>query len=174
MNIADSEIVASILSNQYEITDNSRESDLVLLNTCSVRDNAEQRIRKRLRELKSLKKKNPQLLIGLLGCMAERIKEDLLEQEEALDFIAGPDAYRSLPQIIEDAAQGELSFNCCCQKRRPTVKLYPNAITTMAFPHLFRLCEGVTTSVPTALCLTLAAEKEVVTRNRSWKSVAIC
>ena len=145
MNIADSEIVASILSNQYEITDNSRESDLVLLNTCSVRDNAEQRIRKRLRELKSLKKKNPQLLIGLLGCMAERIKEDLLEQEEALDFIAGPDAYRSLPQIIEDAAQGELSFNLLLSEEETYSEIVPkryNDNGVSAFIPIMRGCNN--------------------------------
>lgn len=111
MNTADSEVVASILSAQFEITDQQKEADLVLINTCSVRDNAEQRIRKRLREIGALKKKNPNLIIGLLGCMAERIKEQLLTEEKALDFIAGPDAYRSLPQLIETASQGKLSFN---------------------------------------------------------------
>jgi tRNA-2-methylthio-N6-dimethylallyladenosine synthase len=111
MNTADSEVVASILSTQFEITDQQKEADLVLINTCSVRDNAEQRIRKRLREIGALKKKNPNLIIGLLGCMAERIKEQLLSEEKALDFIAGPDAYRSLPQLIETASQGKLSFN---------------------------------------------------------------
>ena len=111
MNIADSEVVASILAEHFEITENQKEANLILLNTCSVRDNAEQRIRKRLRELGSLKKKNPTLLIGLLGCMAERVKEQLLTEEKALDFIAGPDAYRSLPQLIEEASKGNLSFN---------------------------------------------------------------
>ena len=111
MNIADSEVVASILAEHFEITENQKEADLILLNTCSVRDNAEQRIRKRLRELGSLKKKKPTLLIGLLGCMAERVKEQLLTEEKALDFIAGPDAYRSLPQLIEEASKGKLSFN---------------------------------------------------------------
>ena len=111
MNVADSEVVASILSPYYSITDLLPEANLVLLNTCSVRDNAEQRIRKRLRELASLKKKNKGLIIGLLGCMAERIKEQLLEEEKALDFIAGPDAYRTLPELIEKAAAGYISFN---------------------------------------------------------------
>ncbi|MCL1850197.1 MAG: tRNA (N6-isopentenyl adenosine(37)-C2)-methylthiotransferase MiaB [Bacteroidetes bacterium] len=111
MNVADSEVVASILSPYYSITDSLRDADLILLNTCSVRDNAEQRIRKRLRELASLKKKNKSLLIGLLGCMAERIKEQLLEEEKTLDFIAGPDAYRSLPQLIEKASLGMVSYN---------------------------------------------------------------
>ena len=111
MNVADSEVVASILSPYYSITDSLRGADLILLNTCSVRDNAEQRIRKRLRELVSLKKKKKNLLIGLLGCMAERIKEQLLEEEKALDFIAGPDAYRTLPELIEKASLEIVSFN---------------------------------------------------------------
>jgi tRNA-2-methylthio-N6-dimethylallyladenosine synthase len=111
MNIADSEVVVSILNPYYEVTDSPREADLILLNTCSVRDNAEQRIRKRLRELASLKKKNKYLIIGLLGCMAERIKEQLLEEEKMLDFIAGPDAYRSLPKLIKDAISGNISYN---------------------------------------------------------------
>jgi tRNA-2-methylthio-N6-dimethylallyladenosine synthase len=111
MNVADSEVVASILSPFYSITDSLKEAELILLNTCSVRDNAEQRIRKRLRELAALKKKNKSLLIGLLGCMAERIKEQLLEEEKSLDFIVGPDAYRSLPELIEKASLQIVSFN---------------------------------------------------------------
>ena len=111
MNVADSEVVASILSSEYQLTENESEADLILLNTCSVRDNAEQRIRARLRELGSLKKKRIGLLVGLLGCMAERIKNQLLEEEPTLDFIAGPDAYRSLPALIEKAATGESAYN---------------------------------------------------------------
>ena len=111
MNVADSEVVASILSSEYQLTENESEADLILINTCSVRDNAEQRIRARLRELGSLKKKRTGLLVGLLGCMAERIKNQLLEEEPTLDFIAGPDAYRSLPALIEKAAAGESAYN---------------------------------------------------------------
>lgn len=111
MNVADSEVVASILSSEYQLTGNESEADLILINTCSVRDNAEQRIRARLRELGSLKKKRAGLMVGLLGCMAERIKNQLLEEEPTLDFIAGPDAYRSLPALIEKAAAGESAYN---------------------------------------------------------------
>lgn len=111
MNVADSEVVASILSSEYQLTENESEADLILINTCSVRDNAEQRIRARLRELGSLKKKRIGLLVGLLGCMAERIKNQLLEEEPTLDFIAGPDAYRSLPALIEKAATGESAYD---------------------------------------------------------------
>ena len=111
MNVADSEVVASILSSEYQLTGNESEADLILINTCSVRDNAEQRIRARLRELGSLKKKRAGLMVGLLGCMAERIKNQLLEEEPTLDFIAGPDAYRSLPALIEKAAAGKSAYN---------------------------------------------------------------
>lgn len=111
MNVADSEVVASILANEYEITAEEKEADLILINTCSVRDNAEQRIRKRLRELKSFKNKNAALKVGLLGCMAERIKERLLDEETTLDFIAGPDAYRSLPKLIEESSYKRPAFD---------------------------------------------------------------
>ena len=125
MNVADSEVVASILSGQYKITENQTEADLFLINTCSVRDHAEQRIRKRLRELAALKKKNKQLQIGLLGCMAERIKEQLLNEEPTLDFIAGPDAYRSLPQLIEDSKTGNTSFNVLLSKEETYDNITP-------------------------------------------------
>ena len=145
MNVADSEVVASILSPYYNITDSLREADLVLLNTCSVRDNAEQRIRKRLRELASLKKKNKTLLIGLLGCMAERIKEQLLEEEKALDFIAGPDAYRTLPQLIEKASLGIVSFNVFLSENETYDDIEPvryNSNGVSAFIAIMRGCNN--------------------------------
>jgi tRNA-2-methylthio-N6-dimethylallyladenosine synthase len=145
MNIADSEVVASILSPYYVITDSLQEADLILLNTCSVRDNAEQRIRKRLRELASLKKKNKGLLIGLLGCMAERIKEQLLEEEKALDFIAGPDAYRTLPQLIEEAALGNISFNVLLSEQETYDDIAPVRYDTngvSAFISIMRGCNN--------------------------------
>lgn len=111
MNVADSEVVAAILSENYTVTTDPKSADLFLMNTCSVRDNAEQRIRKRLRELAALKKKNPRMIVGLLGCMAERLKERLLNEEHTLDFIAGPDAYRTLPHLIQEASEGKSAFN---------------------------------------------------------------
>lgn len=145
MNVADSEVVASILSGTYTITEDIKSADLILLNTCSIRDNAEQRIRKRLRELQSLKKHNNQLLIGLLGCMAERIKEQLLEEEKALDFIAGPDAYRTLPELIAKADNGELSFNVLLSKEETYDNIMPvrydgNKIS--AFISIMRGCNN--------------------------------
>ena len=111
MNVADSEVVASILSSEYEITEDEQSADLILINTCSVRDNAEQRIRHRLQELSALKKRRPGMMVGLLGCMAERLKQQLLEEEPTLDLVAGPDAYRSLPRLIEEVAAGEKAYD---------------------------------------------------------------
>ncbi len=111
MNFADSEVVAAILKDMFVITKEVEEADLVLLNTCSIREKAEQRIHKRLQELESLKRRRHGLQVGLLGCMAERMKEELLQTEHVLDFIAGPDAYRSLPQLIADSRNQGPRFN---------------------------------------------------------------
>lgn len=111
MNFADSEVVAAILNDLYNLTENIQEADLILINTCSIRDKAEQRIHKRLQELEALKKKRRTLQVGLLGCMAERMQEELLKTEPVLNFIAGPDAYRDLPHLIEESANGDAKFN---------------------------------------------------------------
>ena len=110
MNVADSEVVAAILSSEYQICDDIKDADLILINTCSVRDHAEQRIRKRLNELGFLKKKKPGLQIGLLGCMAERVREELLEHHHA-DLVAGPDAYLNLPDLTAQAEMGLKAIN---------------------------------------------------------------
>lgn len=145
MNIADSEVVASILSPEYEITTKGKEADLFLINTCSVRDHAEQRIRKRLREWASYKKQNPEMLIGLIGCMAERIKEQLLNEEEVLDFIAGPDAYRSLPELIKKAKSGENPFNTLLSTQETYDDIEPVRYETngvSAFVSIMRGCNN--------------------------------
>ena len=98
MNFSDSEIVASILTKEgFITTPDISEADLIFINTCSIRDNAEKRVLNRLKNLQSLKKKKPGLIIGMLGCMAERLKDELLEREQVLDLVAGPDVYRDLP-----------------------------------------------------------------------------
>lgn len=148
MNIADSEVVASLLSDKYSITKDIKNADLILINTCSVRDNAEQRIRKRLRELNALKKKNHHLLIGLLGCMAERVKEQLLSEEKTLDFIAGPDAYRSLPTLIEEAMKGKLSANVLLSEQETYNDIMPIRYDTngiSAFVSIMRGCNNFCT-----------------------------
>ena len=112
MNFSDSEIVASIMAQEgYVSTRNIKEADLILVNTCSIRENAEQRVRKRLQNLRSMKKNRPDLKIGLLGCMAERLKEKMLEEEQILDIIVGPDAYRDLPRLLQKAGNGQKAIN---------------------------------------------------------------
>ncbi len=108
MNFSDSEIIVSVMKDaDYSFTNEMKDADLIFVNTCSIREHAEQRVRKRLSELNSLRKKKPHLLIGLLGCMAERLKDQLLHEEKAVDFIAGPDAYRNLPALVDLAGEGQ-------------------------------------------------------------------
>ena len=107
MNFADSEIVASILKDSgFGATRNYEEADLILLNTCSIREKAEQTVRKRLSDLRKVKQHNPGALIGVLGCMAERLKSKFLEEEKLVDIVVGPDAYRTLPALISEAGPG--------------------------------------------------------------------
>ena len=111
MNFNDSEIVAAILDQHgYQPTADLNQSDLILVNTCSIRDNAEQSIRKRLDIYNKVKKSNPSVVVGILGCMAERLKDELLE-EKAVDIVVGPDAYRSLPELIDQAQHGNKGIN---------------------------------------------------------------
>ncbi len=111
MNVADSEVVAAVMAEKgYSITDNQLEADAIFINTCSVRDNAEQRIWGRLNLFNSYKKKRKNLLIGIIGCMAERLAEELLEKK-VVDLVAGPDAYRDLPYLIDKAKAGEGAIN---------------------------------------------------------------
>ena len=148
MNVADSEVVAAILSDEYEITHAQEEADLILINTCSVRDNAEQRIRKRLRELKSFKNKKEPLKIGLLGCMAERIKERLLDEESTLDFIAGPDAYRSLPRLISESSYKQPAFDVMLSTTETYDEIEPVRYDTngvSAFISIMRGCNNFCT-----------------------------
>ena len=148
MNVADSEVVAAILSDEYEITHAQEEADLILINTCSVRDNAEQRIRKRLRELKSFKNKKEHLKIGLLGCMAERIKERLLDEESTLDFIAGPDAYRSLPRLIGESSYKQPAFDVMLSTTETYDEIEPVRYDTngvSAFISIMRGCNNFCT-----------------------------
>ena len=112
MNFADSEVVASILATKgYSTTQDSNEADVILINTCAVRDNAEQRVRNRLAQYNVIKKQKPGLIIGMLGCMAERLKTVILEEEKLVDLVAGPDAYRSLPLLIEEVEGGQKAVN---------------------------------------------------------------
>lgn len=112
MNAADSEVVAAILTEKGFIhTKEREEADIILVNTCSVRENAEQRVRGRVQGFSEIRKGNPQLLVGIMGCMAERLGEKLFEEEKNVNLVVGPDAYMDLPLLIEKASRGEKAIN---------------------------------------------------------------
>src|SRR3954451_4875370 len=147
MNFSDSEIVASILRNEgFGATGNFEEADLVLLNTCSIREKAEQTVRKRLTEFRKIKQSRPGMLVGVLGCMAERLKSKLLEEEKLVDIVVGPDAYRSLPGLIEEAETGQKAVNVLLSREETyadisPVRLDSNGIT--AFISIMRGCNNM-------------------------------
>ena len=147
MNFSDSEIVASILSKEgFETTNNFEQSDLILLNTCSIREKAELTVRTRLRSFNKLKKKNPKLMIGMLGCMAERMKTSLLEEEKLVDIVVGPDAYRDLPKLIKEAETGQKSINVLLSREETYADINPvrigdNGIS--AFISIMRGCDNM-------------------------------
>ncbi len=147
MNFSDSEIVASILHAEgFGLTKNHEEADLILINTCAIRDNAEQKVRKRLTELKSVKKKKPDALIGMLGCMAERLKTDLLEQEKLVDIVCGPDAYRDLPKLISTADGGQKAVNVLLSREETYSDISPlrlDATGISAFISIMRGCDNM-------------------------------
>ncbi|HEY0355145.1 MAG TPA: tRNA (N6-isopentenyl adenosine(37)-C2)-methylthiotransferase MiaB [Flavisolibacter sp.] len=147
MNFSDSEIVASILTGEgFGATRNFEEADLILLNTCSIREKAEQTVRKRLTEFRKLKKHRPSTLIGVLGCMAERLKSKFLEEERLVDIVVGPDAYRTLPQLITEADSGQKGVNVLLSRDETyadiaPVRLNSNGIT--AFVSIMRGCNNM-------------------------------
>lgn len=126
MNFADSEIVASILAKEgFDTTSNFEEADLIFLNTCAIRENAELRVRNRLNDFKRVKKANPKALVGVLGCMAERLKSQLIEEEKLVDMVVGPDAYRDLPVLISEAEEGQKAINVILSKEETYADLTP-------------------------------------------------
>ena len=147
MNFADSEVVASILQSQgFGATKDIAEADLILLNTCSIREKAEQTIRKRLTEFRKFKVKKNGLLVGVLGCMAERLKSKLLEEEKLVDMVVGPDAYRSLPILIEEAETGQKAVNVLLSRDETYADIAPirldsNAVS--AFVSIMRGCNNM-------------------------------
>ncbi len=147
MNVADSELVTSVMiSAGYALCDHAEDADLLLINTCAVRDNAEQRIRNRLQSLAYLKKKRKGMLFGLLGCMAERIKSQLLEEEKMVDLIAGPDAYRSLPTLVLQAKEGESAVNVLLSREETYADISPVRKDTngvSAFVSITRGCDNM-------------------------------
>ncbi|QCX53187.1 tRNA (N6-isopentenyl adenosine(37)-C2)-methylthiotransferase MiaB [Elizabethkingia sp. JS20170427COW] len=149
MNFSDSEIVASILNQEgYNTTQNYEEADLILLNTCSVREKAEQTVRMRLSQFKNLKKDRPQLTVGVLGCMAERMKHKLLEEEQLVDLVVGPDAYRDLPNLLKDTEMGRDAINVILSKEETYADINPVRLGgsgVTAFVTITRGCDNMCT-----------------------------
>lgn len=149
MNFSDSEIVASILNEQgYNTTTQLEEADLILLNTCSIREKAEQTVRMRLAQFKKLKNEKPNLTVGVLGCMAERLKSKFLEEEKLVDLVVGPDAYRDLPNLLKETEDGRDAVNVLLSKEETyadinPVRLSGNGVT--AFVTITRGCDNMCT-----------------------------
>ncbi len=149
MNFADSEIVASILTNQgYNTTTVLEEADLVLVNTCSIRDKAEQTIRKRLEKYNAVKRKNTKMKVGVLGCMAERLKTQFLEQEKIVDLVVGPDAYKDIPNLLKEVEDGRDAINVILSKEETYGDIAPirlNSNGVSAFVSITRGCDNMCT-----------------------------
>jgi tRNA-2-methylthio-N6-dimethylallyladenosine synthase len=147
MNFSDSEIVASILSDQgFETTSDFKSADVIFINTCSIRENAEQRVRNRLKEFKTAKSKNPGMVVGVLGCMAERLKSKFLEEEKLVDVVVGPDAYRDLPNLIDQVDGGQRSVNVLLSREETYADINPvrlNSNGINAFVSIMRGCDNM-------------------------------
>ena len=148
MNFSDSEIVASILTKEgFSTTPNIEEADVVFVNTCSIREKAEQTVRNRLKVYNAIKKKqNPKMVVGVLGCMAERLKEKFIEEEKLVDIVVGPDAYRDLPNLIDEVDEGRKAVNVILSKEETYAEISPvrlggNGIT--AFVSIMRGCDNM-------------------------------
>jgi tRNA-2-methylthio-N6-dimethylallyladenosine synthase len=147
MNVADSEVVASILGGSgYSVTENLADAELVLINTCSIRENAEQRVWNRLDAISSLKKKKPEIIVGVIGCMAERLKEKLLETDKLVDIVVGPDAYRELPSLVTEAGAGHKAVNVLLSREETYADISPvrmdrNGVTS--FISIMRGCNNM-------------------------------
>lgn len=149
MNVSDSEIVASILSDLgYNTTSQIEEADLVLVNTCSIREKAELTVRKRLEKFNAIKKINPTMKVGVLGCMAERLKTQFLEEEKIVDLVVGPDAYRDLPNLLEEIEDGRTAINVLLSKEETYADVAPvriNSNGVSAFVSIMRGCDNMCT-----------------------------
>jgi tRNA-2-methylthio-N6-dimethylallyladenosine synthase len=147
MNYSDSEIVTSIMqSNGFDTTSDANIADVIFLNTCSIRENAEQKVRNRLSQFNTIKKRKPSLTVGILGCMAERLKSQLLEEEKIVDMVVGPDAYRDLPNLIKEADEGHKAVNVFLSKEETYADISPvrlNSNGVSAFISIMRGCNNM-------------------------------
>jgi tRNA-2-methylthio-N6-dimethylallyladenosine synthase len=147
MNFADSEVVASIMLEMgFQTTNDFKEADVIFINTCSIRENAEQRVRKRLTDFKAAKKNKPGMIVGVLGCMAERLKAKFLEEEKLVDVVVGPDAYRDLPKLIQSADEGTKSVNVLLSRDETYGDISPirlNSNGVSGFISITRGCDNM-------------------------------
>ena len=147
MNFSDSEIVTSILKDEgFDTTADAHKAEVILINTCSIREKAEQTVRNRLNYFNSIKKKNPNVTIGVLGCMAERLKSRLLEEEKIVDLVVGPDAYRDLPKLVEKTKEGEKEINTFLSKEETYADIKPLRLNTngvTAYISIMRGCDNM-------------------------------
>ncbi|TAE32508.1 MAG: tRNA (N6-isopentenyl adenosine(37)-C2)-methylthiotransferase MiaB [Cytophagales bacterium] len=147
MNFSDSEIVAAVMRNAgFATTSSADDADVIFLNTCAIRDNAEQKVRNRLVHLSAFKKRKPELIIGMLGCMAERLKTKLLEEEQIVDIVAGPDAYRDIPKLVEEAETGQKAVNVFLSREETYADIAPirlNSNGVTAFISIMRGCDNM-------------------------------
>lgn len=143
MNFSDSEIVASIMKeNGFDTTSDFEQADVIFLNTCAIRDKAEQTVRKRLSQFNSLKKYKPEMTIGVLGCMAERIKDKLLEEEKLVDVVVGPDAYRDLPKLVSEAEEGSKGVNTFLSREETYADISPVRLNSNGVSALISIMRG--------------------------------
>jgi tRNA-2-methylthio-N6-dimethylallyladenosine synthase len=143
MNFADSEVVASIMAEVgVETTNDEMEADIIFINTCSIRDNAEQRIRNRLKHLRHNKRQNKDLTIGVLGCMAERLKKQLLEEEKLVDIVAGPDAYKELPILLQEVEEGHKAINVVLSLEETYAEIQPTRLNSNGVTALISITRG--------------------------------
>ena len=149
MNFADSEVVASILDRDgYQITENLQDASLVLVNTCSIREKAEQTVRKRLEYFNSIKKSKSEMTVGVLGCMAERLKHQFLEEEKIVDLVVGPDAYKDIPNLLKEVAEDREAINVLLSKEETYGDIAPirlNSNGVSAFVSITRGCDNMCT-----------------------------
>lgn len=147
MNFADSEIVAAVMRNAgFATTATADDADVIFLNTCAIRENAEQKVRNRLVHLNAHKKRKPELIVGMLGCMAERLKTKLLEEEKIVDIVAGPDAYRDIPRLVEEAESGQKAVNVFLSREETYADIAPirlNSNGVTAFISIMRGCNNM-------------------------------
>lgn len=168
MNFSDTEIIASVLNKEgFGFTKSEKEADLVLLNTCSIRENAETKVFNRLAQLKGSKRKRPGMIIGVMGCMAERLKHDLLEEKKLVDIVVGPDAYRDLPKLIDEAESGQKAVNVFLSREETYADIAPIRLSSngvSSFISIMRGCDNMC-----SFCVVPFTRGRE--RSRDWKSI---